>query len=110
MEPLHVTTQPWTLPRSTLQPLRHDGAETQVAGVVDLGELSPHVLKRMVDRRFTELDLGAMLESASSYRKDVVPARWVIETKHDRKRWEVIVEPDESLELLVVVTAYPAED
>jgi len=29
-------------------------------------ELTPHVLKRMVDREFTELDLRQMLEDASS--------------------------------------------
>ena len=62
----------------------------------------------MQDRDFTELDLRAMLEVAAGYRRDVAPGRWIIETKRDRDRWEVIVEPDESLQLLVVVTAYPA--
>jgi hypothetical protein len=62
----------------------------------------------MVDREFTELDLRAMLERALGYRKDVVPGRWVISVKRGRDPWEVIVEPDDSLKLLVVVTAYPA--
>jgi hypothetical protein len=62
----------------------------------------------MQDRSFTELDLRAMLDSASGYRRDVVAGRWVVETRFRRKRWEVIVEPDESLILLVVVTAFPA--
>jgi hypothetical protein len=70
-------------------------------------ELSPHLLKRMTDRRFTEIDLRRMLERASGYRQDVVEARWVIETKHRGGPWEVIVEPDRDQELLVVVTAYP---
>ena len=70
-------------------------------------ELSPHLLKRMTDRRFTEIDLRRMLERASDYRKDVVDGRWVIETRHRRRRWEVIVEPDGERGLLVVVTAYP---
>jgi len=40
----------------------------------------------MDDRRFTELDLRAMLEAASGHRRDVAPGSWVIETKHRRKR------------------------
>jgi hypothetical protein len=70
-------------------------------------ELSPHLFKRMEDRRFTEIDLRRMLERASGYREDVVEGRWVIETIHRRKPWEVIVEPDAERQLLVVVTAYP---
>lgn len=70
-------------------------------------ELSPHLLKRMEDRRFTEIDLRRMLERASGYREDVVEGRWVIETRHRGTAWEVIVEPDVERRLLVVVTAYP---
>ena len=70
-------------------------------------ELSPHLLKRMGDRRFTEIDLRRMLERASGYRPDVVEGRWAIETRHRRSAWEVIVEPDWERQLLVVVTAYP---
>ena len=70
-------------------------------------ELSPHLLKRMSDRRFTEIDLRRMLERASGYREDVVAGRWVIETRHRGKAWEVILEPDRERRLLVVVTAYP---
>ena len=69
-------------------------------------ELSPHLLKRMDDRRFTELDLRRMLERATSYREDVVEGRWVIETRHRGRGWEVIMEPDLERRLLVVVTAY----
>jgi len=69
-------------------------------------ELSPHLLKRMDDRRFTEIDLRRMLERATGYREDVVEGRWVIETRHRGKAWEVIVEPDSERRLLVVVTAY----
>ena len=70
-------------------------------------ELSPHLLKRMTDRRFTEIDLRRMLERASGYREDVVEGRWIIETRHRGRAWEVIVEPDGERQLLVVVTAYP---
>ena len=69
-------------------------------------ELSPHLLKRMSDRRFTEIDLRRMLQRAADYREDVVAGRWVIETRHGRKAWEVILEPDRERRLLVIVTAY----
>ena len=61
----------------------------------------------MEDRRFSEVDLRQMLERAQGWRQDVVEGRYVIETKHKRRAWEVIVEPDYDVELLVVVTAYP---
>lgn len=47
-----------------------------------------------------------MLETAKGYRKDVAPGRWVIEATRGRQSWEVVVEPDESLSILVVITAY----
>ncbi|MEY4546077.1 MAG: hypothetical protein RL685_2272 [Pseudomonadota bacterium] len=70
----------------------------------------PHVLKRMVDRDFTEVDLRSMLERASNFSPDVVEGRFVIATRHATRRWEVIVEPDDEDQLLVVVTAYAVED
>src|SRR3989442_12863419 len=54
----------------------------------------------MGDRRFTEIDLRRMLQQATGYREDVVEGRWVIETRHRRKAWEVIVEPDRERRLL----------
>jgi hypothetical protein len=51
-----------------------------------------------------------MLERALRFRPDVVEGRWVIETRHGRRRWEVIVEPDQNAELLVGVTACAAWD
>jgi hypothetical protein len=65
------------------------------------------LFKRMDDRRFTEIELRRILQWASGYREDVVEDRWVIETRHRRKMWEVIVEPDRDRQLLVIVTAYP---
>ena len=64
----------------------------------------------MDDRRFTEIDLRRMLERASGYREDVVEGRWVIEARHRRRAWEVILEPESERQLLVVVTAYPVWD
>ena len=70
-------------------------------------ELSPHLFKRMTDRRFTEIDLRRMLERASGYREDVVEGRRIIKTRHRGRAWDIIVEPDRERQLLVVVTAYP---
>lgn len=67
----------------------------------------PDLEKRMVDRDFNECDLRTMLENAKGYYPDIVEGRWVIETKHSRQAWEVIVEPDSDEKLLVVITAYP---
>ena len=61
----------------------------------------------MADRRFTELDLRDMFERAQGYRRDVAQGRWVVETRHGRRRWEIVVEPDWDNDLLVVITAYP---
>ena len=69
-------------------------------------ELTPHLLKRMEDRGFTEVDLREMLEKATTMRPDVVAERYVIEVRHGGSPWEVIVEPDTADELLVVMTAY----
>ena len=70
-------------------------------------ELTPHLLKRMEDREFNEVDLRQMLEHALSYRPDAVRGCWVIDARHGGRRWEIIVEPDGIEYLLVVVTAYP---
>jgi len=72
-------------------------------------ELSPHLLRRMVDRRFTEVDLRRMLFDAKRIRSDVAPGRWVAETALRRRPWEVVVEPDQHAKVLVVVTAYPVD-
>lgn len=72
-------------------------------------ELTPHLQKRMEDRDFTEVDLREMLETAGTIRRDVVEGRWVIEARHGRRRWEIIVEPDDTECLIVVITAYTVE-
>ena len=73
-------------------------------------ELTPHLIKRMEDRDFNEVDLRTMLQHARSCRKNIVEDRWVIETRHQRCQWEIIVEPDIIGRLLVVVTAYPVRE
>lgn len=69
-------------------------------------ELTPHLLKRMADRSFTELDLRAMLQATTRLRRDIEPDRWVAVTRLRRQRWEVILEPDPAVDRLVVITAY----
>jgi hypothetical protein len=72
-------------------------------------ELSPHLLKRMADRRFNEADLRAMLADASGYREDIEESRWLIHTRHGGQAWEIIAEPIVDENVLVIVTAYPVE-
>ena len=71
-------------------------------------ELSSHLLKRMAERDFNEVDLRQMLQSASEYLPDVEEGRWVIRSTHMRHLWKVTIEPDFEREVLVVVTAFPA--
>ena len=71
--------------------------------------MSAHLLKRMEDRAFNEVELRRMLEHASGHRPDIVEGRFVIDAWHGGQAWEVIVEPDEMPHLLVVITAYPVE-
>jgi hypothetical protein len=70
---------------------------------------NPHLVKRMLDRGFNETELRAMLEVALGFRPDDEPGRWVIETRHGGRPWEVIVEPNQPERRLLVITAYPAE-
>lgn len=70
-------------------------------------ELTPHLLKRMVDRQFNEADLRLMLDKATGYHDNHEEGRFVIETKHEGHPWAVVVEPAPEETVLVVVTAYP---
>ena len=72
-------------------------------------ELSSHLLKRMLDRRFTEVDLRTMLEHAQSIERGIVPGRWTVRARYRRRSWEIILEPDNDSRLIVVITAYPID-
>jgi len=72
-------------------------------------EFSPHLLKRMVDRNFSEVDLRSMMSSAIRLREGDEPGRWLVESSVGARSWRVIVEPDTADELLVVITAYPVD-
>ncbi len=51
-----------------------------------------------------------LMGRAESFRHDVAEGRFVIETRHRQRAWEVVVEPDPEESLLVVITAYPARE
>lgn len=70
-------------------------------------EFSPHLLKRMMDRGFTEIEVRLMMDNATALREAEVPLRWIAETAHDSCPWSIIVEPDMADRLLIVITAYP---
>jgi hypothetical protein len=72
-------------------------------------EFTQHLLKRMVDRRFTEVDLREMLEHATGYHRNHEEGRWGIETRHADNDWIVIVEPLADETVLLVITAYPLD-
>jgi hypothetical protein len=44
--------------------------------------------------------------SAQRFRADEVEDRFLIETRFKGKPWEIVVEPDETDHLLVIVAAY----
>jgi hypothetical protein len=69
----------------------------------------PHLQKRMLDRRFTDVDLRTMCEDALDYRPDHEEGRYVIEARRGNVVWEVIVEPLIEDEVLLVITAYPKD-
>jgi hypothetical protein len=71
-------------------------------------EFTPHLEKRMLQRRFMEVDVRVMMSQASGYRKDVRDeGRWVISSGFEGRPWEIVVEPDQQDRVLVVITAYP---
>ena len=77
------------------------GASTVVAGDrAYVGTCNAEVLA---------IDLRRMLEHAGGYHSDIVEGRFVVEARHAGQPWEVIVEPDDTSQLIVVITAYPVE-
>ena len=72
-------------------------------------EWTPHLLKRMVDRGFNEVDLRQMLDNATGFRPSATHGRFVLATRYDGTYWEIVVEPDETAQQLLVITAYAPE-
>jgi len=50
-----------------------------------------------------------MLDDAVGFRPSAMPGRFVIETMRDSLAWELVVEPDELEQRLIVVTAYEVQ-
>ena len=50
-----------------------------------------------------------MMEHAERVRRDHVEGRYVLETRHKRRSWAVIVEPDVERTCVLVTTAYALE-
>jgi hypothetical protein len=69
-------------------------------------EFWDHLKERMVQRRFAEVDLRLMMKQATAHRKARRAGRWILETKHQDRRWHVVVKPDYKARILEVVTAY----
>lgn len=69
-------------------------------------EISPHVERRMEERGFSEVELREMVEFATTWRASAAEGRFVLCAGLAGRPWEVVVEPDDFLEHLVVVTAY----
>ena len=69
-------------------------------------EITPHLERRMLDRRFDELELRAMLQRATGYHPVEEAGRFAIVTMRRRRARRIIVEPDDAERVLVVITAY----
>ena len=72
-------------------------------------ELTPHLERRMAERGIDELTLRAILQTAKGWHPVELPGRYAIVAMHKRSDWRIIVEPDPSERVLVVVTAYRVE-
>ena len=73
-------------------------------------DLSSHLLRRMEDRCLSEIDLRSMMQSASQLRASHEPGRWVVDVIRDSESWEIVLEPDEHDQVIVVVTAYAVDE
>ncbi len=71
-------------------------------------ELTPHLVKRMADRQFNEVDVRVMLADATDYEPEA-NGRFILQTRHRGCYWDVIVEPDDTDRVLLVITAYPRD-
>ncbi|MBK9385296.1 MAG: hypothetical protein IPN34_10825 [Planctomycetes bacterium] len=62
----------------------------------------------MIQRDCSETDLRQMIHDAESLVGDPEPGRWRCITKFRGRTWIVILEPDASQNLIVVITAFQA--
>ena len=60
----------------------------------------------MIERGFSEVDVREILEEAIALSPGSRPDRWVAKCLWRGKRWDVILEPDPTVRVVVVVTGY----
>ena len=68
-------------------------------------EISSHCRKRMLERSYSEAELRVMMDDATGILEQL-HGTFIVETRHENVRWEVIVTPDDNRQIIVVVTAY----
>lgn len=71
--------------------------------------LVSHVEDRMAERGFSETELRAMLDDATSLESSRRPGRWLVLTRLGARAWVVVVEPDVDDQITYVVTAFPRD-
>jgi hypothetical protein len=69
-------------------------------------ELTPHIKRRMRQRRFSETDLRSMLATSVRLAPDAEDGRFLVECRLGREHWDVVVEPDFDRCILWAITAY----
>lgn len=68
-----------------------------------------HVLKRMLDRDFSEIEIRTMLEGALALERAEEPGRWLVLARHGGVLWGIVVEPEYDAHVLAVITAFPLD-
>ncbi|MEM8873697.1 MAG: DUF4258 domain-containing protein [Planctomycetota bacterium] len=68
--------------------------------------MSPHVVKRMASRDISELDIRDMAERADGWSFDPYPGRVRLHTTMNGRAWRIVVEPQENIEAIEVVTTF----
>ena len=68
--------------------------------------LTKPVQRRMVQRGLSETDLRTMMEDAVAVIPDRRSWRRLVQTVRGSEQWEIVLDPNPDLRVLVVVTAY----
>lgn len=69
-------------------------------------EISPHLLRRMEERDFTETDLRRMLHGVRTVRPDASTGRYRARGYHRNHEWMIVLEPDHETGIVVVIAAF----
>jgi len=63
----------------------------------------------MPARGFSEVDIRSMIESPIEIVRDTCPGRYLARCLWHGRRWDVILEPDDVSNTVIIVTAYAPE-